>query len=140
MVTFRKFYLKSPKTTKDKSMKASNKISRIAESLILFCTGFVIIAFIATNTSTGGRLLILDQLNPAFAKINIIVALFATAGLLTALTAAFLGRTSIGFTIAVVFMSGYGILLNNHSDYLQGIASGDSSAPPIPYTISISNR
>ncbi|MEJ2646863.1 MAG: HEAT repeat domain-containing protein, partial [Sedimentisphaerales bacterium] len=128
-----------PKTVKPLSTKESNKTSRIAEALILFCAGFLIIVFTSTNTSTGGSLLILDRLSPEFAKINVIIALCAMAGLLIALLVTLLGRTSIGFLIGVIICISYGTLLNNYHEALAKLTPGGAATPPIPYTISISN-
>ena len=112
LMTYRKLCTVSKKTIKPSSARASNKTSRIAETLILFCAGFLIIVFTATNTSTGGSLLILDKLNPVFAKINVVITLCALAGLLIALLVTLLGRTSVGLLIGVMICISYGILLN----------------------------
>ena len=137
LIILRKSYI-ILKETKPKSAKASNKTSRIAEAVILLCAATTTLIFTATNTSTGGRLLILDQLNPGFATINIIIAFIAMAGLLAGLVVTLLGRTSIGTLIAAIFIISYGIFLNNHSDFLETLAPGGSATPKIPYLLRLS--
>ncbi len=139
LMTYRKLCTVSKKTIKPVSARVSNKTSRIAETLILFCAGFLIIIFTATNTSTGGSLLILDKLNPVFAKINVVITLCALAGLLIALLVTLLGRTSVGLLIGVMICISYGILLNNYHEAISKLTPGGAATPPIPYTISISN-
>ncbi|MBN1972799.1 MAG: hypothetical protein JW787_04125 [Sedimentisphaerales bacterium] len=111
LVLFRKSY-SNFRDTKPQSAKAANKTSRIAETLILLCASMVIFVFTATNTSTGGIMLNLDQFQKGFAITNCIVAAVALAGVLIGAAAVLFRHTFAGVAVAAVFLSGYGFILN----------------------------
>lgn len=111
------------------STPAGNRITRRAEAIVLLCVATAILVFIATNTATGGRLLILDQLRPGFATIHVLAALAAGLGVLAGVLLALWGRTSTGVLLAAGVLCLYAIVLNGPVDILESLASRDSTVP-----------
>ena len=106
---------------------AGNPITRRAEAIVLLCSATAIFIFTATNTSTGGRLLILDQLCPEFALTNILAAVTAGLGVLIGVLMALFWRTLPGVAFAAGVLCIYGIVLNSPGDMLESLAPRDST-------------
>ncbi len=96
--------------------------SRWIETILLFCVTGIIFVFTATNTSTGGYLLMLDELNPAFASVNLTVAVCTALCLLLSVLVCLFRRTSIGVIFAAVVLCGYGWVLNGAGELLERMA------------------
>ena len=139
LVIFKKLYFNSSKTIKDSSMSTSNKTTRIAESIILLCIGLVIFIFMATNTSTGGRLLNLDQYQKGFAITNVIVAAVIFVGVLIAIGFVYFKKTSLGVIIIAVVLSCYGLILNGPEQILESMAPEGSIIPDSTLTFYLSS-
>ncbi len=97
-----------------------------------------IFAFTATNTSTGGRLLILDQLRPGFALVNVLAAVAAGLGALVGVLMALFWRTSTGVIVAAGVLCIYGTVLNGPQDILESLAPKDSMVPDASLTFVLS--
>ena len=108
---------------------AGNRITRRAEAIVLLCTATAIFVFAATNTSTGGRLLILDQLCPESARIDILAAVTAGLGVLLGVLMALFWRTLPGVVVAAGVLCIYGIVLNSPEDMWESLAPRDSTVP-----------
>ncbi|MHC4638331.1 MAG: HEAT repeat domain-containing protein [Planctomycetota bacterium] len=120
-----------------KSAKSGNRTSRLAEAIILLCVGGLILVFIATNSSTGGMLLRLDELRPAFAATNIAVAVCAGICLLLSVLVCLFWRSSVGVIFAAVVLCGYGWVLNGPGNLIWKIAPEKSFEPTVDYTFKI---
>ncbi|MHC4566391.1 MAG: HEAT repeat domain-containing protein [Planctomycetota bacterium] len=117
-----------------KSARPSNKTSRIAEALILFCAAAAILVFAATNISTGGRLLRLDQYRPGFAAINVAVAAAAAAGVLLGVLVTLLRRTSGGTMIAAAALCWYGLMVNGPEKLIESLGPKEWTIPDATLT------
>jgi hypothetical protein len=109
------------------STPVGNRITHRAEALVLLCVAAAIFVFTATNTSTGGRLLTLDQLPPGFATIHVLAAVAAGLGVLVGVLMALFGRTSTGVIFAAGVLCIYGMLLLSPEDIFQSLAPRDST-------------
>ncbi|MHC4168600.1 MAG: hypothetical protein ACYSWQ_16740, partial [Planctomycetota bacterium] len=118
-----------------KSAPASNRTTRVAEALILLCAALAILVFTATNSSTGGLLLMLDRLRPGFAVTNVAVAVAAAAGVALGVLITFFRRTSLGVLIATAALSCYGMVLNGPNDWLESLAPAGSTEKAGTYTL-----
>jgi len=114
---------------KASSAKGSNKVSRRAEALILLMAAMAIFAFTATNTSTGGRLLTLDQYRLGFALTNVVVAVVIGLVILLGAFAVLKGLTSAGVIVVIVALCSYGMLLNGPELLMESLAPEGSTVP-----------
>lgn len=122
-----------------KAARVGDRTSRIAEAVVLLCVAAAIFVFTATNTSTGGRLLILDQFSPGFAATNLVVAvvmaLCVAVGVLIVLT----WRTAAGVLVTAIVLCCYGFLLNGPKHLLESLAPKDSTVPDASLTFRLSS-
>jgi hypothetical protein len=123
------------------SPPVGNRVSHGAEAIVLLCDAAAIFVFAATNTSTGGCLLILDQLRPGFALVNVLAAVAAGLGVLLGVLMALFGRTTTGVITAAGILCAYGLVLNAYGLVLNGpelilesLAPKDSTAPEVSLT------
>jgi hypothetical protein len=122
-----------------KSARVGNRVSRTAEAIIMLCAGVALFVFTATNPSTNGMMLRLDQLRPAFAATNAIVALCAALGVLLAALICRLWRTSPAAVLMTIVLCGYGWLLNGPpGDLLERLAPQGSTKPVVPFCLRLS--
>ena len=119
------------------SARAGSLASRIAETLVLLCIGAAMLVFTATNGSTGGRLLILDELRPEFATVNLVVAGCAFAGLVIAVLVCVFWRTWAGVVLMATVLSAYGLALNGPRGLLESLTPETSAEAPIPCTVEV---
>jgi len=122
------------------SARAGSLASRIAETLVLLCMGAAILVLTATSRSTGGRLLILDELRPEFATVNLVVAGCAVAGLVLAVLACVFWRTWAGMVLMAIVLSAYGLALNGVEGLLESMTPETPVEAHIPYTINVQSR
>jgi hypothetical protein len=120
------------------STPVGNRITHRAEAIVLLCVAAAIFVFTATNTSTGGRLLILDQLRPGCATIHVLAAVAAGLGVLGGVLMVLFGRTSTGVILAAGVLCIYGIVLFDPEDLLQSLAPRDSTVPDASLTFVLS--
>ncbi|HUT28203.1 MAG TPA: hypothetical protein VMX13_00315 [Sedimentisphaerales bacterium] len=122
-----------------KSAPAGNRVSRAAEAIIMLCAGVAILVFTATNPSTNGMLLRLDQLRPAFAATNVIVALCAGFGVLIAALICRLWRTSPAAILMTIVLCAYGWLLNGPpGELIERLDPQGSTRPMVPFCLRLS--
>lgn len=117
-----------------KSVRPSNKTSRVAEALILLCAAAAIIVFTATNISTGGRLLSLDRYRPGFAVINVAVAAAAATGVIIGVLVALLRWTSGGTMIAAAALCWYGLMVNGPEKLIESLGPKEWTIPDATLT------
>ncbi|NQV35296.1 MAG: hypothetical protein HQ515_21560 [Phycisphaeraceae bacterium] len=108
--------------------KSSNQ-SRWVEAVMLLCGGLVIWVFTATNSSTGGRLLSLDQLHPAFARINVIVAALSLLGVLCSCLIAARWSSSLGVVLCAAVLIIYPSMLNGPRQWLESFVPEEARTP-----------
>ncbi len=121
------------------SAPLGNRVSHRAEALMLLCVATAIFVFTATNTSTGGRLLVLDQLRPGFATVNILAATAAAVGVLLGVLAAFFWRTSTGVILAGGILCIYATVLNGPSIILESLTPRESALPEAALTFDLTS-
>ncbi|MCK4294779.1 MAG: HEAT repeat domain-containing protein [Planctomycetes bacterium] len=121
------------------SAPSGNRITRTAEAVVLLCAVTAIFVFTATNTSTGGRLLILDQFRPGFAATNIAVAVVMAVGVAVGILIALLWRTLPGVIIAAIVLCCYGLVLNGPEQLLESLAPEGSTVPDASLTFQLSS-
>ena len=97
------------------SPPSAGRTARIVETTVLVASATIIIAIAATWRSTGGLMLMLDELQPRYATVNVIMFVCAVAGAAVALFITFLGRTAVGTITMAVVLIGYGLVLNGGS-------------------------
>jgi len=137
-IVLRKFVFNSLKSVAlPASAPRGSKVSRWIEMLILICVAGIIFVFTATNGSTGGRLLILDELGPAFAKANLTVAIGAGIGLLLSAVLCYCRRTSIATILAAIVLIVYATFLNGPEKFLETLAGEKGGERKVPWTICI---
>jgi hypothetical protein len=119
------------------SAPVGDKVSAIAEAIILLCVGGIIFIFTATNTSTGGRMLILDELHPVFAGVNLTVAVCAGVCLLLSVLVCFFRRTSVATILAAFILIVYGFLLNGPGEPLEKMAGEEATERQVTWTINM---
>lgn len=112
-----------------KGTKKSSPQSRWAEALMLLCMSLVIWAFTATNTSTGGRLFLLDQLHPAFAGINVILAVLSLLGVLCSSLIAARRSSSLGVLVCAAVLTVNACFLNGPDEWLESFVPEEARAP-----------
>ncbi len=122
-----------------RSARLGNRVSHRAEALVLLCVAATIFVFTATNTSTGGRLLILDELQPGFAMTNVLVAVAAVVGVLVGVLVALFWRTSTGVIVAAGILCVYGTVVNGPAAILESLAPKDSVLPDASLTFALSS-
>ncbi len=141
LVVFRRvggWYNVEAAEVKPESAKASNYVSRRAEAVILLAAATAVFVFTATNTSTGGRLLVLDQLKFGFAVVNAAVAFGVILVVLLGVLITYRkGWTSMGTIIATMALCAYGMLLNRPEHLLESLAPEDSTVPPATLTFAM---
>lgn len=120
------------------SSPVGSRISHRAEAIVLLCVAGAIFVFAATNASTGGRLLILDQLSPAFARANVLAAVGAGLGVLIGASVALFYRTSTGVIVAAGVLCIYGLVLNGPVDILRPSSLPDTVRSDTPLTFTLS--
>lgn len=120
-----------------RSVKSGTWTSRLIEALLLFCVAGIILVFSATNTSTGGYLLMLDQLNTAFAAVNLQVAVGAGLGLLLSMLLCLLWRSFTGTLVAAGVVIVYATLLNGPGDPLERLAGPEAGERQVTWTIQL---
>lgn len=86
-----------------RSNRTAKGLQAFVASIVLGASAAIITAVAATNQSTGGKLLMLDELRPQYAMVNVIVFICAVAGAAIAVLITLLGRTSAG-TITMAFV------------------------------------
>ncbi len=106
--------------------KKSSTQSRRAEAVMLLCGSLVIWIFTATNTSTGGRLFRLDQLHPAFARVNVIVAGLSLLGVLCSCLIAARWSSSLGVVLCAAVLIVYPSMLNGSPEWLESFVSNQT--------------
>ncbi len=121
-----------------RSAPVGSRLSHRAEAIVLLCAAAAIFAFTATNTSTGGRLLILDQLRPGFALVNVLAAVAAGLGALIGVLITLFRRTSTGVIVAAGVLCIYGMVLNGPQDLLESLAPEDPTVPDASLTFVLS--
>ena len=110
--------------------------ARIAEAAALAAAGGAVLAMAATNRSTGGLLLSLDELRPEYARVNAIVFACAAAGALAAVLLALLWRTWAAVLLMAAVLAGYGLAINAASVPCGWFISPEAARPVIEkYTI-----
>ncbi len=114
-----------------------NRVSHRAEAVVLFCVAAAIFVFTATNTSTGGRLLILDRLHPGFAMVNVLAAAAAGLGVLIGALTALFYRTSTGVIVGAGALCIYGMVLNGPETILESLAPDDSAVRDVSLTFTL---
>jgi len=119
------------------SAPLGSKKSRWAETVLLFCVTGTIFVFIATSTSTGGRLLVLDRLNPAFASVNIIVAVCIGVCLLLCILICYFGQASVATIMVGLVLVIYATLLNGPGELLERMAGEKGGERKVTWTINI---
>ncbi len=119
------------------SAPVDDKVSAIAEAIILLCVGGIIFIFTATNTSTGGRMLILDELHPVFASVNRTVAICAGVCLLLSVLVCLFRRTSVATILAAFVLIVYATLLNGPGELLEKMAGKEATERQVTWTINI---
>jgi len=97
--------------------------------------GGVVFVFTATNKSTGGYLLMLDQLNPAFASVNLLLALGAGAGLLLSVLLCLCWRSFAGTLMATAVLIVYATFLNGPDELLERLAGTEAMDRQVSWTI-----
>lgn len=120
------------------SASAGNRTSRITEAIVLLCAAVALVVFTATNPSTGGRLLMLDQFGSAFEATNIAVAICAAFGVLLATVICLLRRTGPATVLAAIVLCAYGWVLNGPGDLIERIAPQGATKPTVPYVLTLS--
>ncbi len=130
-------FIQSDSVTKNLPASATQgcKKSRLAEAIMLLCCGGIILIFTATNRSTCGRLLVLDELNPEFAAVNLIVAICAGVGLLASVLVCLLWRTAIATILVAFVLIVYATLLNGHKSFLEDLAGPNANQRQVSWTI-----
>lgn len=114
-----------------------SRVSHRAEAIVLLCVASAIFVFAATNTSTGGRLLMLDQLSAALARANVLAAVGAGLGVLIGALVVLFHRTSTGVIVAAGVLCIYGLVLNGPADILRPSSSPDTVRPDTPLTFTL---
>ncbi len=117
---------------------SASRTARIVEAIVLAVAAAIIIAIAATSRSTGGKLLMLDELRPAYATANVIMFICAVAGAVIAVGITLLGRTVIGTISMAVVLIGYGLVLNGGSYAGSWFLPKHMVEPIVEYTIDIS--
>jgi hypothetical protein len=97
------------------SPPSAGRTARIVETTVLLASATIIIAISATWQSTGGLMLMLDELQPQYATVNVIMFVCAVAGAAVAVLITCLGRTAVGTITMAVVLIGYGLILNGGS-------------------------
>ena len=116
----------------------ASRSARIVEAAVLAAVGAFIIAISATSRSTGGLMLVLDELTPAYARVNVIMFAGAVTGAGFAVALALLGRTVAGAIIMAFVLSGYGLVLNGGSYAGSMFISEEATREPTRYVIDLS--
>ena len=98
-----------------RSAPAPSRMARIVETVVLCAACALVLAISATWPSTGGMMLMLDKLRPAYAVANAVMFACALAGIAVALVFTMRGRTFAGTFIAVCVLIAYGLTLNGGS-------------------------
>ena len=119
------------------SPPSAGRTARIVETTVLVASATIIIAISATCKSTGGLMLMLDELQPGYATVNVIMFVCAVAGAAVALLITFLGRTAVGTITMAVVLIGYGLVLNGGSYPGSPFVSRQMVEPVVEYTINI---
>ncbi|MHC4086128.1 MAG: HEAT repeat domain-containing protein [Planctomycetota bacterium] len=119
------------------SAPAGNRITRMSEATVLLCAATAIFVFIATNTSTGGRMLILDELHPVFASVNRTVAICAGVCLLLSVLVCLFRRTFVATILAAFVLIVYATLLNGPGELLEKMAGKEATERQVTWTINI---
>ena len=119
------------------SAPVGDKVSAIAEAIILLCVGGIIFIFTATNTSTGGRMLILDELHPVFASVNLTVAVCAGVCLLLSVLVCLFWRTSVATILAAFVLIVYATLLNGPGELLEKMVGEEATERQVIWKINI---
>ena len=113
--------------------------ARVAEAAVLAAAALPILIYTATNGSTGGLLLTLDELRPEYARANVLVFAAAAAGVAGALALCLLWRTWAGVVLAAAMLSAYGLVLNGPSVPCQWLVPIEMVRPIDHYTIQVNN-
>ncbi len=119
------------------SAPSASRTARIVETTVLGASATVIIAIDATWQSTGGLMLMLDELQPRYATVNVIMFVCAVAGATVAVLITLLGRTAIGTIVMAVVLIGYGLVLNGGSYPGSQFLPKQMVEPVVEYTINI---
>lgn len=109
--------------------------ARIAEALVLAVVGAAVLVMAATNRGTGGKMLILDELTPAYARVNVMVFASAAAGVLVAVLVGLLWRTWAAALLMAAVLGAYGLILNGPSIPCGWFTSAEALRPVETYTI-----
>ena len=117
------------------SPPSAGRTARIVETTVLGASAAVIIAIAATWRSTGGLMLMLDELHPQYATVNVIMFVCAVAGAAVALLITLLGRTAVGAIVMAVVLIGYGLVLNGGSYPGSQFLPKQMTEPVVEYTI-----
>ena len=113
------------------------RAARIAEAVVLAAAAAIILAICATHQNTGGYLLILDKLRPAYATANIIMFAWAVAGACAAVLLAVSGNTGLATIVMAVVLAGYGLVLNAGGHAGSWFLPKEMMQPICQYTINI---
>ena len=120
------------------SAPSASRTARVVDAAVLGASGAIIIAIAATWRSTGGLMLMLDELQPQYATANIIMFVCAVVGAAVAVLITLLGRTvTVTITMAVVLI-GYGLVLNGGDYPGSWFLPKRVAEPVVEYTINIS--
>ncbi len=111
--------------------------SRLAEAVMLACMGGAVLVLAGTTRHAGGMLTMLDRLRPAFARVNVLVAACAGAGIMLGLLLALLGRTSVGTCLVAGVLCAYGCALNGPGDLLVKLTPDRGALPRTEYVITL---
>ena len=117
---------------------SASRTARIVEAAVLGASAAIIIAIAATWRSTGGLMLMLDELQPQYATANVILFVCAVAGAAIAVLITLLGRTVVGTITMAVVLIGYGLVLNGGSYPGSWFLPKRLAEPVVEYTIIIS--
>ncbi len=107
----------------------SRRMERCAETILLSGVCLVIWLFTATNSSTGGRLLHLEQLPAALARVHLMAAVLCLMLLGVGLVVSLRWSVSWGTIGCILVMIAYATLLNGPGNLLDEFVSEQARQP-----------
>ena len=121
------------------SAPGPDRTSRIAETVILAVAGLVILTLTATNSSTHGLLLMLDQIRPEMARIQIVVLGCVLAGVALALLVTWFCRAALGIVLMAAILCSYGWILNGPGELIDQLTPDPATQPIRQLIIRVGN-
>lgn len=118
---------------------AASFTARLVEATVLGASAAIVLAMSATWPSTGGLMLMLDELQPPYAIAHIVMFVCAVTGAAIAILITLLGRTASGTVIVAFVLISYGLVLNGGDYPGPPFFPKDMTAPRIAYTIDIAD-